>query len=115
MFKSQTNSVAIRTQKAISNAFLSLIQECTYEDISVSAICARADVVRKTFYNHFQSKDDVVRYLINDFAHEMESNVDLRQMSVQQILLIAFRSVLDNREMLLLFYDRGLFDLRTKV
>lgn len=100
--------MAIRTQKAIADAFLSLIQEHAYGHISVTDICRRADVVRKTFYNHFQSKDDVVHYLINDIFHEMESRMDLKNMSVQQILLIAFRFVMENREALLLFYNRGL-------
>jgi AcrR family transcriptional regulator len=108
MYKIQTNKVAIRTQKAISTALLSLIQEHTYEDISVTDICRSADIVRKTFYNNFHSKDDVVHYLINDIFHEMESKMDLKNMSVQQILLIAFRFVMKNREALLLFYNRGL-------
>jgi AcrR family transcriptional regulator len=108
MYKDQTNIVAIRTQKAISAAFLSLIRERSYEEMSVTDICLRADVVRKTFYNNFRSKDDVVRYLINDIFHVMESQMDLALMSVQQILLIAFRFVLENRESLLLFYHRGL-------
>ncbi len=100
--------MAIRTKKAISDAFLSLIEERTYEDISVTDICKRADIVRKTFYNNFRIKDDVVRYLIQDIFREMESNVDLNQMSVKQILLISFRFVMENRDALLLFYDRGL-------
>ncbi len=56
------NKVAMRTQKAISDAFLELIRERAYEDISVTDLCRRADVVRKTFYNNFRSKDDVVHY-----------------------------------------------------
>ncbi len=108
MYKNQTNKVAIRTQKAISDAFLALIKEFPYEEISVTSLCRRADVVRKTFYNNFQSKDDVVRYLINDIFHEMESMVDLRHMSVQKILLISFRFIMQNRDDLLLFYNRGL-------
>jgi len=108
MYRTQTNAVAIRTQNAISDAFLSLIQERTYEDISVTDICRRADVVRKTFYNNFHSKDDVVRYLIHGIFYELESKVNIRQMSVQQILLIVFGFVMENREALLLFYNRGL-------
>ncbi len=108
MHRMNTNAVAVRTQKAISEAFLSLIQERTYEAISVTELCRRADVVRKTFYNNFCSKDDVVHYLINDIFHELESMMDLQSMSVQQILLIAFRFVMEHREALLLFYRRGL-------
>ena len=109
MQNERANSVAQRSQRAIADAFLSLIQERAFEDISVTEICKRADVVRKTFYNRFPSKDAVVRFLIDDFTGSLESMVDLTQMSIREMLMIAFRSVLENRRMLLLFYDRGLF------
>ncbi len=86
MYRNQVNIVAVRTQRAIGDALLYLIREHAYEDISVTQICARADVVRKTFYNNFQSKDDVVEYLINNIFQELASQVDLRQMSVRQTL-----------------------------
>ncbi len=108
MVRNHTNKVAARTQKAVSDAFLALIRERAYEEISVTDICRRADIVRKTFYNNFRSKDDVVHYLINDIFCEMESRVDFRHTSVRKILLFAFRFIMDNREALLLFYHRGL-------
>ncbi|MFA5629790.1 MAG: TetR/AcrR family transcriptional regulator [Dehalococcoidales bacterium] len=110
MYKEQTNKVAIRTQNAVADAFLDLLQEYDYEDISITEICKRADIVRKTFYNNFQSKDDIVRYRINHIFQELESTVDLRYMSVKRILLIAFGFVMDYREALLLFYRRGLLN-----
>lgn len=100
--------MAIRTQKAISDAFLSLIQNQAYEDISVTDICRLAGVVRKTFYNNYQSKDDIVHFLINDIFHVMATMIDLQNMSIKQILLIEFRFIMDNRAALLLFYNRGL-------
>lgn len=109
MYYEQTNVVALRTKKAISEAFLLLIQEREYDEISVSEICLRADVVRKTFYNHFQTKDDLIGFLIQDFTNALESLVDIRTMSVRQMLLIAFQIVMENRDMMLLFHDRGLF------
>ena len=108
MYRNQTNKVAIRTQRAVSNALIALIQDFSYEEISVTDICRCAEVVRKTFYNNFQSKDDVVHYIISDIFHEMEAMLDLRYMSVRQMLLIAFKFVMDNRLALLLFYNRGL-------
>lgn len=105
----QVNSIAQRSQRAIADAFLSLIRERDFEEISVTEICKRADVVRKTFYNRFPTKDALVRFLIEDFTGGLESMVDLTQMSVKEMLIIAFKVVLENREMLLLFHERGLF------
>ena len=109
MQQEQVNSVAQRSQRAIADGFLSLIWEREFEEISVTEICKRADVVRKTFYNRFPTKDAVVRFLIEDFTGGLESMIDLKQMSVREMLIIAFRAVLENREMLLLFHERGLF------
>ncbi len=113
MERNRVNKVAMRTQKAISDAFLELIRERAYEDISVTDLCRRADVVRKTFYNNFRSKDDVVHYLIAGFFRETESTVDLQRMSVRQIRLVAFGRVMENREALLLFYGGGSSGSRT--
>lgn len=108
MYQKLTNPVAIRTQKAFTDALLSLIRERPYEEISVTDICRRADFVRKTFYNHFDNKDEVVRCLISGVFYQLEANMDLKNTSVGQILLIAFQFVANNRESLLLFSERGL-------
>lgn len=109
MKQEQTNIVAVRTRKLITDAFLALIRERPYEEITVTEICRRADVVRKTFYNHFQAKDDVIKWLMNDWFYQLESKINLRQMSVRRILRVAFEVIIGNREALLLFYRRGLF------
>ena len=45
----------LRTKKAIREAFLSLLSEMTFEDITVSALSERAGINRKTFYLHYPS------------------------------------------------------------
>ena len=109
MGKGQTNPVTARTRQAITGAFLDQIREQEYADISITLLCARAGVARKTFYNNFGSKDDVVRCLISDFARDLESRMDPRRMNSRQMLFAAFQAVHDNRDMLLLFHERGLF------
>ncbi|HSH05293.1 MAG TPA: TetR/AcrR family transcriptional regulator [Anaerolineae bacterium] len=50
----------IRTQKQLQIAFLELIAEKTYKDITVVDIVQRAGVERKTFYRHYKSKNDLL-------------------------------------------------------
>ncbi|NLC96865.1 MAG: TetR family transcriptional regulator [Erysipelotrichaceae bacterium] len=109
MKKQQINAMAARSQHAIGRAFLSLIETYAYEDISVTAICEKAGVVRKTFYNNFTTKDDVVHYLIQEIFIELERELDLLSMSLEHILLYIFEFVEKNQEALLLFYQKGLF------
>ena len=105
------NPVALRTQKSIADAFLSLLQDTGYDKITVADICRNANIVRKTFYNNYQSKDHLVRSLINEVLSEFELELDLSTMGVHEILLEIFQYVQKNREPLLLFHDRGLLPL----
>ena len=56
---------ATRTRRALLNAFVGLILERRYDEISVAAIIARADVGRSTFYEHFRGKDDLLHESMN--------------------------------------------------
>lgn len=108
MQKQQRNVMTGRSRYAIGCAFLSLIESIAYEDISVTAICQKAGVVRKTFYNNFATKDDVVHYLIHEIFVELETELDLHSMALEHILLHVFEFVAKNRASLLLFHQRGL-------
>ncbi len=50
-----------RTRRAINSAFVSLVLERRYDTIRIGDIIAKADVGRSTFYEHFRSKDDLLR------------------------------------------------------
>ena len=55
------NPSAIRSRKQITDALLKLMEQYPYEEISVKQIVLETDLVRKTFYRNFSSKDDVLR------------------------------------------------------
>ena len=46
----------VKTKAALFDAFLSLLSEKLYEDITVNEICERADIRRATFYKHYNDK-----------------------------------------------------------
>ena len=50
-----------RTRRSIDAAFLTLLQTRGYEAVGVSDIVREADVGRATFYEHYTSKDDLLR------------------------------------------------------
>lgn len=47
-------------QEFIIQAFLELILEKNISDITVTEICERAKIARRTFYRHFDKKEDVI-------------------------------------------------------
>ncbi len=50
-----------RTRRSIDTAFLRLLMQRGYEAVGVSDIVREADVGRATFYEHYTSKDDLLR------------------------------------------------------
>src|SRR5262245_24998643 len=49
-----------RTRQLLREAFLSLLKNKRYEDISVQEIIEQADVARSTFYAHYADKQDLM-------------------------------------------------------
>jgi AcrR family transcriptional regulator len=56
-----------RTHGAIVRAFATLLFREGFENISVQRIAAEAGTARSTFYEHFSSKDDVLRASMAQF------------------------------------------------
>ena len=59
-----------RTQKAIVDAFNSLISHKQFDEITVADIIAEADVSKATFYRYFHDKYDVMNSNYKDLLDE---------------------------------------------
>ena len=70
-FTNNTDRRILRTKKAIREAFLSLLTERPFEDITVSALSERAGINRKTFYLHYIS----TRELLDEIRREEEARI----------------------------------------
>lgn len=57
-----------KTVFAIKYALLQLLQEKELEDITISELSEKADVNRKTFYNHYQSVEEVAETIDKNFC-----------------------------------------------
>src|SRR5438874_5633402 len=60
-----------RTRKLLLDAFLSVMAEKSFDDITVQDIAARATVNRATFYAHFVDKYGLVDELIRERFAQM--------------------------------------------
>lgn len=56
------NRTACASQKQIAEALLELLNEASFQSVSVSSICRKAAVSRQTFYSLFESKENVIIY-----------------------------------------------------
>ena len=56
----QIDSRVLKTEQAIKEAFMELVKEKGYNQVTVSDICKKSSINRNTFYLHYLDKDDLV-------------------------------------------------------
>ncbi len=64
-----------KTKAALTNAFYTMLEEMSLEEITVNDLCEKAEVRRATFYKHFDDKNDFIIYLIKDVREKFETEV----------------------------------------
>ena len=62
-----------RTHKILCNALLELLKDHTFEEIRVKDICEKAMVHRSTFYTHFEDKNHLLTYGLQDMINLITS------------------------------------------
>lgn len=65
------DSRIVKTKKSLKNALLDLLSEKKFNDITVTDIVNRAHINRGTFYNHFQGRDDLLQYVIEEAVNHL--------------------------------------------
>ncbi len=70
------NPTALKSQQWLMENLLELMEEKPYNDISIMDICKKADLSRQTFYNYFESKDELFRYLLRSTYEEKLMSLD---------------------------------------
>lgn len=68
----------LKTDELIRKAFLELLTEKEFTDISVKEIKIRARINRSTFYKHYEDKyllrDSIIDHMIREFIEHMDVN-----------------------------------------
>ena len=62
-----------KSQLAIEQAFVSLVTEVGFEQVTVKSLCAQAMVGRSTFYHYYQDKYDLLRCLVNHYGNQFDN------------------------------------------
>lgn len=103
------NPTALQSQQWLSDSLIALMEEKPFSRITVLNICKRADLSRQTFYNFFQSKEELLRFCLQQKYEEQFQKYRSRQtLSVSEIVE-AFSSVLiQNKTMLSSMIQNGL-------
>ena len=71
----------ISTKELLVNSALELIQTMTFDEMTVQTIVENCGVARKTFYNHFEDKFDLFRFIyeksVMDYFFQYQSGIHL--------------------------------------
>lgn len=75
----------IYTQNVIKDSLLELLETCSFENLTVTAVCKQAEITRATFYLHYDNLTDVLNETLDDALrlanHEPHNvNADMQQM-----------------------------------
>lgn len=86
-----------KTRKSIYTAFLQLLNQKSFETITVQEIIDLADVGRSTFYSHYESKelllDELCRYL---FHHLFERDKNISKEAYLAHIFLHFKKNQDH-------------------
>lgn len=104
-----TNPSALRSQSELAQAMLSLMDMYIIDEITITMICQEAALSRQTFYQIFDDKDDVVRYLIIDSYHEFETELKCyKRLTIQQLAEYTYLFFDRNRDFVMLLLKNKL-------
>jgi AcrR family transcriptional regulator len=75
MSESTMDRRTLRTKKMIRKAFSELLQEKSFNEISITNITTKADINRGTFYLHYTDKYDLLEQLENEVISELSDYI----------------------------------------
>lgn len=73
MYKLCKTEQSTKRQREIENALLELMSKKQYPEISITELCEKLEMPRKTFYRYFDSKEDTLYALIEHTMSEYQS------------------------------------------
>ena len=93
----------------IAESLLVLMRTKRYEDISIGEIAEKASVNRSTYYRHFKTKDDIVRWYLDGIMQEYQDEfAKTAQKGISDYLLVMFRTFYAHKDDLVRIHKAGL-------
>lgn len=91
MKNANTSKTAIKYKSWILNAFVELLNQYSYEEITVKQIVLQADVSRQTYYRHFKDKEDILGYYAKLLSEELSKQLlELKVKSFYEVVVCYF-------------------------
>jgi len=106
MFNRSKNPRVWNSLDKTATALFALIGEKNYRDITISEVCLRAGLTRKTFYRDFDSLDDVIDFAV--YARMKDYMRNPAPASFEEYTLQFFQFCAKRKQVLALFEQQGI-------
>ena len=76
-----------KSKRALRAALIGLMEERGLDAVSVNDLCARADLNRGTFYNHFRDKEDLLVALEDEVMADLDRfQAQMQDLTVRELM-----------------------------
>ena len=110
MINNSRNPQVLYSLQTLSDSLLSLMRDYSYKEITISDICRKALITRRTFYRNCSSKKDLLCYAIDNAIRAQIAAVDWNVGSAKD-LYVQFFSYWKHNEMLEILCRQQMFEL----
>lgn len=103
------NTTAIQSQQWLGKALVCLMEQQPYAAVTIGAICKEADLSRQTFYNVFDSKEEVLRFCLRQqYEKQFQRFADQEVITVGEVVGAFAVVVAENQDLLRLMIENHL-------
>lgn len=97
-----TNNTALQSRDWLASAMIDLMKSKPYEKITIQNLCDHAQLSRQTFYNIFDSKDEVLHFCLQKMCIEQFGQLDQSKApSVKEIINVYISFLNKNKDFLI--------------
>ena len=111
MYNPSRNPQVQYSLRQLTESLFTCLQSEPLENITVTEICQRAGLTRRTFYRNCREKKDLVLYACDGLVEQLVAGVDYSSSDAWALYRNFFAYWYEHRVFLGCVYRRGLFDL----
>lgn len=103
----------LRVKQSIADTLFALLEQKSLSQITITEIVEGAGVARASFYRNFDTKEDVLVFLIQNAMEELTQALDFsgKTMYTYENVLLSFQCFQKYRRQLLCLYRSGLVSI----
>ncbi|HCX02974.1 MAG: TetR/AcrR family transcriptional regulator [Tissierellales bacterium] len=106
MRKGQSHPSSNISKNMLAQGLMELLEEKEYKAITITQLCEQAKIARRTFYRHFESKEDILSYYISCIINEFQEELQICENKDFETIIITYFSFWEKHTRLLLLLNK---------